>query len=40
LEVEVLEADERRILRLRVRKAAEEDTLELDQQESQKAQTS
>jgi CBS domain containing-hemolysin-like protein len=40
LAVEVLEADERRILRLRVRKAAEEDASVLDQQESQKAQTS
>jgi len=39
LEVEVLEADERRILRLRVRKAPEEDTSEMDHQESQKAQT-
>jgi putative hemolysin len=40
LEVEVLEADERRILRLRVRKAQEEDASELDHEESQKAQTS
>src|SRR6185295_6766936 len=40
LGVEVLEADERRILRLRVRKAPAEDASELDQQESQKAQTS
>jgi CBS domain containing-hemolysin-like protein len=40
LEVEVLEADERRILRLRVRKAPEEDASEMDQKESQKAQTS
>jgi len=39
LAVEVLEADERRILRLRVRKA-EEETSDVDQQESQKAQTS
>ena len=40
LAVEVLEADERRILRLRVSKAQEEDASELDQRESQKAQTS
>ena len=40
LEVEVIEADDRRILRLRVRQAGEEDTSELDQKESQKAQTS
>jgi len=40
LEVEVLEADERRILRVRVRKAPEEDASEADQKESQKAQTS
>ncbi len=39
LEVEVLEADERRILRLRVRKAPEEDASQMDQKESQKAQT-
>ncbi|HEU4835645.1 MAG TPA: transporter associated domain-containing protein, partial [Pyrinomonadaceae bacterium] len=39
LEVEVLEADERRILRLRVRKAQEEEPSEVDQKESQKAQT-
>ena len=39
LAVEVLEADERRILRLRVRKAQEE-TSDVDQQESQRAQTS
>ena len=39
-EVEVLEADERRILRVRVRKAPEEDASEMDQKESQKAQTS
>ena len=39
LEVEVLEADERRIIRLRVRKAAEENTDETDQRESQKAQS-
>jgi putative hemolysin len=38
LEVEVLEADERRILRLRVRKA-EQETSEEDRRESQKAQT-
>lgn len=40
LEVEVLEADERRILRLRVRKAQEVDESEMDHNESQKAQTS
>ena len=40
LEVEVLEADERRILRVSVRKAPEEDALEMYQKESQKAQTS
>jgi putative hemolysin len=40
LEVEVFEADERRILRLRVRKAPEEEASEVDQKESQKAQTS
>ena len=40
LEVEVLEADERRILRLRVGKAQEEDGSEVDHEESQKAQTS
>jgi len=40
LEVEVLEADERRILRLRVRKAPEEDASEMDHQEPQKARTS
>ena len=40
LEVEVLEADERRILRLRVGKAQEEDASELDHEESQKAPTS
>jgi putative hemolysin len=40
LEVEVLEADERRILRLRVSKAQEEDASELGQRESQKAQMS
>src|SRR5215216_788781 len=40
LEVEVLEADERRILRVRVRKAPEADASEMDQKESQKAQTS
>src|SRR5690349_11736188 len=40
LEVEVLEADERRILRLRVRKAQEEDASEVGHEESQKAQTS
>jgi putative hemolysin len=40
LEVEVLEADERRILRLRVRRAQEVDASELDHEESQKAQTS
>ena len=39
LEVEVLEADERRILRLRVRQAPEEDASEMAQKESQKAQT-
>ena len=40
LEVEILEADERRILRLRVSKAQEVDASEVDQKESQKAQTS
>ena len=40
LEVEILEADERRILRLRVSKAQEQDASEADQKESQKAQTS
>jgi magnesium and cobalt exporter, CNNM family len=40
LEVEVLEADERRILRLRVRKAQEEDASEVGHKESQRAQTS
>src|SRR5689334_17880427 len=40
LEVEVLEADERRIIRLRVRKAQEEDASEVGHEESQKAQTS
>lgn len=40
LEVEVLEADERRILRLRVSKAQEEAPSEVNQKESQKAQTS
>jgi CBS domain containing-hemolysin-like protein len=40
LEVEVFEADERRLLRLRVRKAPEEEASEVDQKESQKAQTS
>ena len=40
LAVEVLEADERRILRLRVRKAHEEDASAVDHKESQKAQTS
>lgn len=40
LAVEVLEADERRILRLRVRKAQEDDASEMDHEESQKAQTS
>jgi CBS domain containing-hemolysin-like protein len=39
LEVEVLEADERRIIRLRVRKAPTENAEAEDQQESQKAQT-
>ena len=39
LEVEILEADERRILRVRVRKALEEDASEVDHKESQKAQT-
>lgn len=38
LEVEVLEADERRILRLRVTKALQEDASEVDHKESQKAQ--
>jgi CBS domain containing-hemolysin-like protein len=40
LEIAVLEADERRILRLRVRKAQEEDASEVNHKESQKAQTS
>ena len=40
LEVEVLEADERRIIRLRVRKAPAEDSSEESHKESQKAQTS
>ena len=40
LEVEVLEADERRIIRLRVRKAPEENAADVDHKESQKAQTS
>jgi putative hemolysin len=40
LQVELLEADERRILRLRVRKAPEEDASKVDHKESQKAQTS
>jgi CBS domain containing-hemolysin-like protein len=40
LDVEVLEADERRILRLRVSKAQEEEASEEDNKESQKAQTS
>jgi len=40
LEVELLEADERRILRLRVRKAQEEDASDVDHKESQRAQTS
>src|SRR6202008_4118426 len=40
LEAEVLEADERRINRLRVRKAPEANDAEADQKESQKAQTS
>ena len=40
LEVEVLEADERRILRLRVRQAAEQDASQVALKESQKAQTS
>src|SRR5689334_19467791 len=40
LEVEVLEADERRILRLRVRKAQEVDESEVDHEASQKAQMS
>ncbi|HEU4836070.1 MAG TPA: hemolysin family protein [Pyrinomonadaceae bacterium] len=39
LAVEVLEADERRILRLRVRQAQEVDASEVDHKESQKAQT-
>ena len=39
LEVEVLEADERRIIRLRVRKAPGENGEEVDHKESQKAQT-
>ena len=39
LEVEVVEADERRILRLRVRQAPEEDASEVDHKESQRAQT-
>jgi CBS domain containing-hemolysin-like protein len=40
LEVEVLEADERRIIRVRVRKAPEENEADVDHKESQKAQTS
>jgi CBS domain containing-hemolysin-like protein len=40
LEVEVLEADERRIIRVRVRKAAEKNEADVDQKESQKAQMS
>ena len=40
LEVEVLEADERRILRVRVRKAPEENEADEDHKESQKAQMS
>src|SRR5215218_5068410 len=40
LKVEILEADERRILRLRVKKAQEENASEVDHKESQKAQTS
>ncbi len=40
LEVEVLEADERRITRVRVRKAPEENEADADHKESQKAQTS
>ena len=40
LEVEVLEADERRIIRLRVKKAPEESTEEEHHKESQKAQIS
>jgi CBS domain containing-hemolysin-like protein len=40
LEVEVLEADERRITRVRVRKAPDENEAEADQKESQKAQMS
>src|SRR5215813_8536774 len=39
LEVEVLEADERRIIRLRVKKAEKEEAEELNDKESQKAQT-
>jgi Mg2+/Co2+ transporter CorC len=39
LGVEVLEADERRILRLRVRQAQEEDASEVGHKESQRAQT-
>ena len=39
LEVDVLEADERRIIRLRVRKATEANTADVDHKESQKAQT-
>jgi CBS domain containing-hemolysin-like protein len=40
LEVEVLEADERRIIRVRVRKAPEDNEADVDHKESQKAQTS
>ena len=40
LEVEVLEADERRILRVRVRKAPEVNEADEDHKESQKAQMS
>ena len=40
LEVEVLEADERRIIRVRVRKALEENNADVDHKESQKAQMS
>src|ERR1041384_4392414 len=40
LEVEVLEADERRIIRVRVRKAPEENEADVDHKESQKAQMS
>ena len=39
LEVEVLEADERRIIRLRVRKAPGANAADVDHKESQKAQT-